>query len=116
MKRGDIVLAVVPYLTGGASKRRPVLVVQADHLRPRVTHTIVAAITSNLSRAAYPECYLVDANHPDWSASGLRLESVVRCDRLFTLELTAVDRTLRSLSDPTMRRIDDCLKAALDLP
>jgi mRNA-degrading endonuclease toxin of MazEF toxin-antitoxin module len=56
MNRGEILLASVPYLSGTASKHRPVLVVQANALRSRVVHTIVAAISSNVSRAAHPEC------------------------------------------------------------
>jgi mRNA interferase MazF len=115
MRRGDIVLVRVPYLDGTAHRRRPALIVQDDRLNRGLSHTVIAAISSNISRAAQPEKLLIDPNHPDWVASGLRLPSVVRCERLFTIEQADVDRVLGRLSNATMLQIDACLKAALGI-
>ena len=58
MKRGDVVLIDYPFSAGGGSKVRPALVVQADRNNRRLQDTIVALITSNVSR-----CHRGDAAH-----------------------------------------------------
>jgi mRNA interferase MazF len=111
------VLVDFPYATGGGSKVRPVLVVQCDRNNARLQDTIVAIITSNTTRAgAEPTQYLIDSNHPDWRASGLLLPSVVKCEHIYTFNLRRILRHLGWLSAGTMRQVDDCLKASLDLP
>jgi mRNA interferase MazF len=117
MKRGDVVLIDYPFSTGGGSKVRPALVVQADHNNRRLQDTIVALITSNVSRAALEATqHLIEPAHPDWKASGLRTSSVVKCENLFTLENGLVLRLIGRLSAASMQQINDCLKASLDIP
>ena len=63
MKRGDVVLLDYPYTDGGGSKVRPVLIVQNDRDNQRLTNTIVALITKNVSRVHEPTQLL-------WRTSG----------------------------------------------
>lgn len=117
MRRGDIVLVDYPFATGGGSKVRPALVVQTDRNNARLQDTIVALITSNLARAGVePTQYLLDPSHPDWPSSGLLLPSVVKCENLYTFNKRRILRKLGHLSPATMHQVNDCLKAALDLP
>jgi mRNA interferase MazF len=117
VNRGDIVLVDFPFATGGGSKVRPALVIQSNRNNARLQDTIVAIITSNTARAGVePTQYLVDPAHPDWSASGLALPSVVKCEHIYTFNLRRVLRQIGQLSAVTMREVNDCLKAALDLP
>jgi len=48
--RGDVVLLDYPYAHGNGSKVRPVFIVQNDRDNQRLTNTIVALITKNVSR------------------------------------------------------------------
>jgi len=117
MKRGDVVLIDFPFTTGSGSQKRPALVVQCDRNNGRLDDTIVAIITSNTSRAVRePTQLLIDAAHPDWAASGLRLPSVVKCEHLYTFHQKRVLRTIGHLSTATMLQINDCLKSSLELP
>ena len=50
MKRGDVVLLDYPYADGSGSKVRLVLIVQNDRDNQRLTNTIVALVTKNVSR------------------------------------------------------------------
>ena len=50
--RGDFVLVLFPNSNLLTAKRRPAVVIQADQLQTGLPQTIVAIITSNLSRAA----------------------------------------------------------------
>lgn len=117
MKRGDVVLIDFPFSAGGGSKVRPALVVQSDRNNLRLQDTIVAIITSNLSRSAYePTQYLIDSAHPDWKASGLSLASAVKCENIYTFNNRRILRRLGQLSAASMRQVNDCLKASLDIP
>lgn len=65
MKRGDIVLLDYPYADGSGSKVRPALVVQNDRDNQRLTNTIVALITKNVSRVHEPTQLLIDVSTPE---------------------------------------------------
>jgi mRNA interferase MazF len=52
--RGDVVLAYYPFVSGAGGSPRPVLIVQIDADNQRLTNTIVAQITTNLSRSGEP--------------------------------------------------------------
>jgi mRNA interferase MazF len=79
MKRGDVVLVQVPYVGSSGAKIRPALIIQADSLHNLIRETIIAAITSNLTNAHQPHQLLIDITTPDGAASGLLMNSAVRC-------------------------------------
>jgi mRNA interferase MazF len=112
MNRGDIVIVDLRPLNP-AGKVRPVLVIQNDRDNARMANTIVAQITSNLRRSTEDTQLLIDANHADWAASGLRHPSVVNCATIFTVEQQHVIHVIGKLSAASMKTIDACLKAAL---
>src|SRR2546427_1046777 len=116
VSRGDVILAYVPNVGSPGGKMRPALVVQSDHNNARLNETIVAAITSNLSRVHEATQLLIEVATPDGAASGLLYNSAVRCERLHSIPQADVRRVIGNLSDALMRQIDDCLKAALGLP
>src|SRR5438128_11932071 len=113
VKRGDLILAFVPNVGGPGGKLRPALVVQSDHNNARLNETIIAAITSNVSRVHEPTQLLIDISTPDGAASGLLHNSAVRCERLHSIPQTDVRRVIGHLSDVLMQAIDDCLRASL---
>jgi mRNA interferase MazF len=115
MKRGDVVLLDYPYADGTGSKVRPALIVQNDRDNQRLTNTIVALITKNVSRVHEPTQLLIDASSANSHQSGLIHTSAVTCGNLFTVSQAKVLRVIGSLSPETMARIDACLKAALEL-
>ena len=116
MKRGDVVLLDYPYADGSGSKVRPVLIVQNDRDNQRLTNTIVALITKNVSRVHEPTQLLIDMSTPEGQHSGLNQTSAVTSGNLFTVAQTKVHRVVGSLSPTMMTRVNVCLKAALDLP
>jgi len=52
--RGEVVLVLFPDSNLRTAKRRLALVIQAANLQTGLPQTIVAMITSNLSRAGHP--------------------------------------------------------------
>jgi mRNA interferase MazF len=116
VKRGDVILAFVANVGKPGGKVRPALVVQSDHNNPRLNETIIAAITSNTSRVHEATQLLIEISTPDGAASGLLHNSAVRGERLHSIAQADVQRVIGRLSDPLMHKVNDCLKAALELP
>jgi mRNA interferase MazF len=116
-RRGDVVVAVFPYVGGGASKNRPAVVVQCDRLNNQIRNTVVAMVTGNTRLVGRePTQFLIDPATPDGASSGLRFASAVKCENLMTIAQADVLQTLGHLSDVLKQRLNDCLKAALELP
>jgi mRNA interferase MazF len=113
--RGQIVLADYAHALVG-STLRPVLVVQSDYYNQRMTNSIVAQITSTLTRASDPAHLLIDVATADGRLTGLLHNSVVSCINLNTLHAQRIKRVIGHLSSPLMQRVEACLKAAMDLP
>lgn len=114
--RGDVVLVNYPFASGTGSKIRPALVVQADRNNVRLHNTIIAQITSRTQRAKTESTqFLIEVATPVWQQTGLLNDSVVSCENLYTVRQDVILRKIGSLPDPTMRQVDDCLKASLDL-
>lgn len=117
VNRGDIVLIDYPFSDAGGSKVRPALVIQSDVRNAMLSNTIVAMITKNVSRVGIdPTQLLIDIITPDGAQSGLTLTSAVTCGNLFTLHEDLVRRKIGDLSAALMQQVNDCVKAALELP
>jgi mRNA interferase MazF len=117
VKRGDIVLVPVPDTSGLPGKNRPVLVVSSDLNNHRLQDAIVAVITSTTSRAKLEATQLlIELRTPEGKQSGLLNDSAIKCEWLPTILQSLVKQTAGSLDAATMLKVNDCLKAALELP
>ena len=112
-KRGEVVLVLFPDSNLRTAKRRPVLVVQADHLGAGLAQTIVAMITSNLARAGHPSRVLVSLATPQGQQTGLLTDSVIMTDNLATVLETEIDRAVGEW--PAMAAVDAALRHTLGL-
>src|SRR4051812_46348521 len=116
-RRGDVVIVRIPFYDRPGAKDRPAVVVQCDRNNRRLLSTVVAPITSNAKRVATePTQFLIDPATPDGQSAGLLQPSAVKCENLFTVAQSDIRRTTGQLSDALMQLLDDCLKAALELP
>ena len=115
-RRGDLVLAGLPFTDLSGVKRRPALVVQCDHNNQRLEDAILALVTRTTARAlTEPTQYLIDITTPAGRQSGLLHTSAVKCEHLITLHRQFVERVIGHLTRDQMRHIDRCLKVSLDL-
>ena len=116
LRRGDIVLADLPYSDRSGSKRRPALVVQCDRNNQRLDDVILALITSVTQRAdAEPTQLLIDITTTEGRQSGLLHVSTVKCEHLITLHGNLIGRVLGHLPSDAMEEINGCLKESLGL-
>jgi mRNA interferase MazF len=93
------------------SKRRPVLVIQADPFNASKLNTALAAVMmSNTSLAAMPGNVFVPA-----IASGLPRDSVVNVTALITLDKTDFDPAVGQLPASLMHEVNRGLRRVLGL-
>ncbi len=116
MNRGDVVVVPFPFQDKPGEKIRPAVVVQSDVENHRLANTILAMITGNLSDAGQPTTLLVDPATADCAGSGLSGPSLVKCYNLATVRQSRVLHVIGHLSDTLKQKLNDCLKAALELP
>lgn len=115
VSRGDIVLLYAPFVTRRGGKTRPMLIVQNDANNQRMQNTIVATITSNVSRAAEPTQVFIDVATPEGQQTGLLSNSIVSTENLLTVRQTHVRKRIGRLSTVLMSQVDDALKHSLAL-
>lgn len=102
---GDIVLAPFPYSNLSANEPRPVLIVG----RSEPPDFIVAFVTSRLVRANSRAAHVIDAADPEFAATGLRVSSVIRLDRLATMHRDLLRRRLGHIGPRTREQVAACL-------
>jgi len=91
--RGEIVLIPVPFSDLTAIKKRPVLVISNDIYNNRYQDMIVVAITSNLAQQGIP----IASN--DMIFGQLPKPSVIRSDKIYTLNQNIVSKSIGRISD-----------------
>jgi mRNA interferase MazF len=114
-QRGDILLADLPFSDRTGSKKRPVLVVSNDVNNAAIDDLILAAISSITRPGAFTHVF-VDPSDSEGSSSGLLHPSYVQCENLFTLDQTLILRKLGHLTPSLQQKVNDALRAALELP
>lgn len=116
MRRGDVVIVDYPYSDRTGSKVRPALIIQSDIYNQRLADTIIALITSSSQRfVGSPTQLTVDITTPDGKQTGLRINSIVQCENLVTLEQSLILRVIGRFPATLLQKIDPCLRAALDI-
>ena len=117
VQRGDVVMVDWLFSDRTGSKRRPALVVQADAYNAALDDTILALITGSSRRRVGAATQLeIDIVTPDGIHTGLVIDSVVQCENLVTVDRNFIQRIRGKLSLALMQKVNDCLKAALDVP
>ena len=96
---GDILLAALVFTSQATAKSRPVIVIRdaGDE------DLLVAPVSSQTVRVAY------DVILSDWQKAGLRLPSIVRVEKLATVEKATVRRALGKASLADWARVKESL-------
>lgn len=111
-RRGEIYLVSFdPTVGHEIRKTRPALVVQNDIGNEFSPLTIVAAITSKMSRVVYPIEVVV---HPSRS-NGLDASSAIRLDQIRSVDKQRLIKRLGVVETPLMRRVDAAIQISLGL-
>jgi len=98
-KRGEIVLIPVPFSDLSSVKRRPVLVISNMSHNRTNTDMIVVAITSN------PQQNGIVIETKDLLAGELPKKSLIRYDKIYTLEQRIVIKQLGTVSENVLKNV-----------
>jgi mRNA interferase MazF len=115
LRRGDVVLAQVPMPSTQLTqfKLRPAVIISADNLNQILDDVMVVPCTSKRTRPLTAAQYLITGD--EIVVAGIRVESVVRCESIFTLNKSMITRKLGSLSNEAINHVNRCLMVALEL-
>ena len=115
-KKGDVVLVPFPFSDSETLKKRPAVVIQCDSLNRRLDTVIIAQITSNTIRAGMEKSQvLVEIENVEGRRTGLLQDSAVKCETIATLSKNKILKTIGNFSGSLREKLDDSLRAALDL-
>ena len=98
--QGEILLVSLVFSSQAGNKRRPVVVVYDSF----DADLLVAPITSHVARTSF------DVTVTQWQRAGLRLPSVVRVDKLATIEKTTIVRQLGKMTPPDWGSVTTALR------
>lgn len=115
LQRGDLVLCRMPMPSTNLTqfKLRPAVIVSAVRLNQILDDVTVVPCTSNTNRTLTATQYLITGD--EILQAGIRVESVVRCESIFTLNKSMIIRKLGSLSSEGINNVNRCLMSALEL-
>ena len=113
MKRGTVVLTKFPFTDLTSTKRRPAIVVFKTESQKE--DVIVAFISSVIPEIICKTDYILGMNHKDFKKSGLKTTSVIKLDKLATLNKSIFSGELGVVSKDTLLELNGKLMIALDL-
>ena len=107
MRRGDVVLVVVPSELG---RPRPGVVVQADEFNEGLSTVFICPVSSDLQEDL-PLRPMIEAR----PSSGLRLRSQIMTDKMIALRRDRVRRVIGRIDRETSENLDRALLVVLGL-
>ncbi len=111
IKRGEIFYAELnPVVGSEQGGTRPVLVIQNDIGNQYSPTTIIAAITSQISKAKLPTHVEVKARR-----SGLERDSVILTEQIRTIDKSRLKEKVAVLDEEVMLRVDEAIEISLGL-
>ena len=111
LARGDVVLVTFPFTDLSSTRVRPALVVG----RVAGDDLILAFITSRTTAADPRGSCLLGSSDADFPRTGLKVDSLVRLDKLVTLHRRLVLRRLGQIGPSTTGVVNSALRFVLAL-
>ncbi len=111
-QRGDIVLAAFPFTDLSMQKRRPALVINENTDQGDV---ILAFISTQIPTNPTLNAVILETTNPDFQTTGLKTNSVIRLDKIATIESSLITRRLGKLAQDRLPAIDQALISALHI-
>lgn len=111
MTKGTVILTPFPFTNLAGQKNRPAVVLSLS----RQGEDVVVAFISSVVRDPTETDLLISKNHPDFEATGLKKDSVIKLDKLATISRKIVRGRLGDLSPELLEEVNKKLRLVLDL-
>jgi len=112
LKRGDVVLTVFPFADLTAEKRRPALVFNEN---TELGDVILAFMGTHIPSVSSKTSIVLKFSDADFQKTGLKTNSVIRLDKIATIERRLITRRLERLENERMKTVDRALILALQI-
>ncbi len=112
-KRGKVILVPFPFTDLSSQKVRPALILSPDTVHSH--DVIVAFISSVIPAHPIPTTVVLSDTDRSFQQTGLKTASVIRCDKIATLDKRIVLGELGTLPQGHMTLVDRALRRALGL-
>ncbi|MFH1099204.1 MAG: type II toxin-antitoxin system PemK/MazF family toxin [Candidatus Uhrbacteria bacterium] len=112
-ERGTIILVPFPFTDLSSQKVRPAIILSRGATVSG--DVIVAFISSVLTRPSNRAHVLIRMGTDGFNRTGLKVSSVIRCDKLATLDRRIVLGELGALAPASLRRVNAALRTVLGL-
>lgn len=114
MKRGTIILTPFPFTDLTKNKVRPALLVSSD--KRKDNDVIIAFISSvvDLSNLSLTDI-LLDTRDEYFKDTGLKTTSIIRTDKLATIDKNIILGELGRLNKEMIKKVDENLRLVLEL-
>ncbi len=115
MNKWDVVLLSFPFTDLSATKVRPAVIVSPDAYNQSSQDVVVILITTNtLRRGAFD--LLLQKSHPEFLQTGLRYDSAIRIDKVFTLSRCLMVAALGRFGPKLKADVEKQLRLFFQLP
>lgn len=104
-RQGDVLLIPIPFTDLSSSKKRPVIVISNDQYNSLFEDIIVVAVTSNLASVRFS----IPINNTDLDEGELKVSSLVRPDKIYTLHKDIVVRKFGRVSGKMVGEIKSAI-------
>lgn len=115
MNKWDIVLLTYPFTDLTATKVRPAVVVSQTFYNQTSQDAVFILITTNVARRSAFDV-IVSKAHSEFHQTGLRHDSAIRIDKIFTLNKKLAAKTLGRLETQLQKAVEKQLRLFLELP
>jgi len=112
LQRGDVVIAAFPFTDLSANKRRPALVLAVTTTSADV---ILAFISSVFPTTISPYELPFTPTEADFPQTGLKVPSILRLDKLATIDRRLITRRIGKLTQQRLQAVDDRLLRVLGI-
>jgi mRNA interferase MazF len=115
VNKWDVVLLSFPFTDLSATKVRPAVVVSPDNYNQTSQDVVVVLVTTNTSRRGAFDL-LLEKSHPEFLQTGLRYDSAIRIDKVFTLNRRLIVKALGRFGPQLKGAVEKQLRLFLQLP
>ena len=112
-ERGKIILVPFPFTDLSSSKLRPALIVSDPEYTDK--DVSVVFISSKITKGKKTTDYLLKPNDAHFDQTGLKAASLIKCNKIATLDKKIVLGEIGFLHPDCQKRVDQNIKRALGL-
>ncbi len=112
-EKGEIVLTPFPYADLSQNKVRPALIISREEKLDK--NLTIAFISSVIPEYVKQSQITLREDDKDFELTGLSRRSVIRCDKLATIDRSIILGKMGKLSDPLLEHVNLALRYYLQL-